>query len=111
MNIARKIFNNQHTTTEIIDLFRKRYYIDKKDPTFCWLCLNEVEDYYIFLRDCQLAGKWSVVKNESGFDITIDNEENAVLVNGIKKWVLHRRMRQPACNSIDKITTYRIHKF
>ena len=24
-------------------------------------------------------------KNESGFDITIDNEENAVLVNGIKK--------------------------
>ena len=57
MNIARKIFDNQHTTTEIIDLFGKRYYIDKKDPTFCRLCLNEVGDYYIFLRDCQLAGK------------------------------------------------------
>ena len=27
-----------------------------------------------------------------GFDITIDNIENAVLVEEMKKWVLHRKI-------------------
>ena len=31
MNIARQIFNNQHCTTELINLFEKRYKIDEND--------------------------------------------------------------------------------
>ena len=50
MNIARQIFNNQHCTTELTDLFAKIYKINETDHVFCWLCLNEVGDYYLFLR-------------------------------------------------------------
>ena len=35
MNIARQIFNNQHCTTDLIDLFGKRYKINEHDKTFC----------------------------------------------------------------------------
>ena len=56
--------------------------------------LKEVSNYYLFLRICELASKCSVVKNDRGFDITIDNQENEALVNDMKKWVLHRRVRQ-----------------
>ena len=31
MNIARQIFNNQHLTTDLINLFEKRYKINEKD--------------------------------------------------------------------------------
>ena len=31
MNIARQIFNNQHCTTELINLIEKRYKIDEND--------------------------------------------------------------------------------
>ena len=48
MNIARQVFNNQHSTTKIIDLFGKRYKIDENDKVFCWLCLNEISDYHFF---------------------------------------------------------------
>ena len=37
MNIVRRIFNNQHCTTELIDLFAKRYKTNEKDHVFCWL--------------------------------------------------------------------------
>ena len=31
MNIARHIFNNQHLTTDLINLLGKRYKVNKKD--------------------------------------------------------------------------------
>ena len=34
MNIARQIFNNQHLTSDLIDLFGKRYKINENDKTF-----------------------------------------------------------------------------
>ena len=52
--------------------------------------LNEVGDYYLFLRVCELANHCCVV--ETTFDITTDVRENAVLINDMKKWVLNRRM-------------------
>ena len=73
--------------------------------------LKEVSNYYLFLRICELASKCSVVKNDRGFDITIDNQENEALFNDMKKWVLHRRVRQTVFNPYDKITTYRVYKF
>ena len=91
MNIARQIFNNQHCTTELIDLFAKRYKINEKD-VFHSLCLNEVGDYYLFLRVCELAKHCCVMKNDKGFDITVDVRENTVLVNDMKKWVINTRM-------------------
>ena len=47
-----------------------------------------------------------------GFDITIDNIENAVLVEEMKKWVLHRKIN--ICqnyNPNDKISTSSIYRF
>ena len=38
MDLARQIFNSLHSTTDLIDLFGKRYKIDENDQTFCWLC-------------------------------------------------------------------------
>ena len=32
------------------------------------------------------------MKNDKGFDITVDVSENLVLVNDMKKWVINRRM-------------------
>ena len=34
MDIAKKIFNDQHNTSDLIDLFGKRYKIDRHDETF-----------------------------------------------------------------------------
>ena len=85
MNIARQIFNNQHCTTELIDLFAKIYKINEKDHLFCLLCLNEVGYYYLFLRVCELANHCCAVKTDKGFDITVDVSENVVLINDMKK--------------------------
>ena len=71
MNISRQIFNNQHCTTELIDLFAKRYNINEKDYVFCGLCLNEVGDYYLFLRVWELSNHCCVLKNDKGFDIQL----------------------------------------
>ena len=92
MNIVRRIFNNQHCTTELIDLFAKRYKINEKDHVFHWLGLNEVGDYYLFLRVCESENHCCVMKNDKGFDITVDVSENSVLVNDMKKWVINKRM-------------------
>ena len=69
MDAARQIFNSQHSTTDLIDLFWKRYKIDENDQTFRWLGLNEVSNYLTFLRICELANHCCVIKNERGFDI------------------------------------------
>ena len=53
--------------------------------------INEVDPYLVFLKVCETIDKCSVVKNNKGFDITIDNIENAVLVEDMKKWGLYQR--------------------
>ena len=69
MDVPRQIFNSQHSITDLIDLFWKRYKIDENDQTFHCLCLNEVSNYLTFLRICELANHCCVIKNEREFDI------------------------------------------
>ena len=52
MDIARRLFNDQHPTTSLIDLFGKRYKIDENDKVFRWLCLNKASNYLTYLRIC-----------------------------------------------------------
>ena len=74
--------------------------------------INKVDPYLVFFRICQLAKNSAVVKNGRGFDITVDNIENAFLVEDMKKWVLHRRVNERQCyNPNDRISTYRIYRF
>ena len=84
MNIARQIFNNQHCTTAFIDLFARIYKTNEKDHVFHWLCLSKVGDYYLFLRVCELANHFCVMKNDKCFDIAVNVSENAGLVNDMK---------------------------
>ena len=91
MNIARQIFNNQHCTTELIDFFTKKYKINDKDHVFCWLCLNEIGNYYLFLGICELANHCCVVKTGKGFDFTGDVRKNAVLIDNMNIWMLNRK--------------------
>ena len=97
-----------------IDLFAKRYKINEKD-VFHPLRLNEICDYYLFLRVCELANHCCVVKTDKGFDIRVDVTENAVLINDMKKWVLNRRMiKRDSPNGYDpneNISSYRIYTF
>ena len=73
--------------------------------------INQVDAYLVFVRVCELIDECSVVKNK-GFDIAIDNIENAVLVEDMKKWVLHRIVNERQCyNPNDRISTYRIYRF
>ena len=74
--------------------------------------INKVDPYLVFLRVCELIHKCSVITNNKGFDITINNIEHAVLVEDMKKWVLHRRVNERQCyNPNDRISTYRIYRF
>ena len=84
MEVARQIFNSQHSTTDLIDLFGKRCKIDENDQTLCWLCLNEVSNYLTFLRICELANHCCIIKNERRFDIRVDIKENQILVSDIR---------------------------
>ena len=94
MNVAKEIFNNLHTSADLLDSFGKRYQINENDHTYRLLMINEVDPYLVFLRICQLAKKCAAVKNGRVFDITVDNTENAFLVEEMKKWVLHRRVNE-----------------
>ena len=112
MNVAKEIFNNLHISTDLIDSFGKRYQINENDHTYCWLMINEVDPYLVFFSICQLAKNSAAVRNRRGFDITVDNIENAFLVEDMKKWVLHRRVNErQSYNPNDKISTYRIYRF
>ena len=74
--------------------------------------INEVASYLVFLRICQFVNKCAVIKNDIGFDITVDNLENAVLVEDMKKWILHKKVNiRQNYNANDKISTYRIYRF
>ena len=111
MGIAREFFK-VGTTTDLIDSFGKCYKINKNDHTFLCLMINECDPYLVFLRVCGLCNKCSILRNDKGFDITIDNIENAVLVEDMKKWVLHRKVNvRQNYNPNDKISTYRIYRF
>ena len=100
---------------ELIDLFAKRYKINKNYHVFCWLCLNEIGHHYLFLSVCELVNHCCVVKTDQGFDITVDVKKNAVLINNMKKCVLNRRMiKKDSPNGYDPnehISSYRIYKF
>ena len=113
MDFARKVLDsNVQTTTDLTDSFAKRYKINENDHNFNWLMINEVDPYLVFPRVCQLVNKCTVIKNDRGFDIAIDNIENAVLVEEMKKWVLHRKIN--ICqnyNPNDKISTSSIYRF
>ena len=115
MNISRQIFNNQHCTTELIDLFAKKYKINEKDHVSYWLCLKKIGDYYLYLRVCELANHCCVVKTNKGFDIKVDLRKNAVLINDMNKWVLYRRMiKRGSPNGYDpneNFSSYRIYKY
>ena len=53
-----------------------------------------------------------VVKKGRGFNITVDNTENAFLVEDMKKWVLHRKVDfNQYYNPNDTISTYKIYRF
>ena len=74
--------------------------------------INEVDPYLVFLRVCELVDKCSVVKIEKGLGIRIDHILNAVLVEDMKKWVLHRKVNiHQNYDPNDKISTYRIYRF
>ena len=77
-NWNKKIYlqSNLYTRTDLIDLFGKCYQINENDQTFGWLMINEVDPYLVFLKVCETIDKCSVIKNNKGFDITIDNIEN-----------------------------------
>ena len=62
MNVTKEIFNNLHTSADLIDSFGKRYQINENDHTYRWLMINEVDPYLVFLRIFQLAKTCAVVK-------------------------------------------------
>ena len=111
MDVARKVFNSQHCTTYLIDLFGKRYNIDERDQTFRWLCLNEVDNYLTLKRICEL-GKHCSYKSEKGYDIKVDIKENENLVCDIRNWLLTRKLERSyyMCGSIENICSFRIYK-
>ena len=94
----------------MIDLFGKSNKIDENDKTFWWLCLNGINDYFAFLRICELANHCCVIKNERGFDIKIDIEGNKILVNDIRNYLLTRKIHVGNCRTIEKICMFRIYK-
>ena len=113
MNVARQIFNSQHSTTDLIDLFGKRCKIDESGQTFQWLCLNEVSNYLTFKRICELAKHCCVVANERGCDVSVDIKENKNLVNDIRSWLLTRKLEDRfsnMCGTIENICMFRIYK-
>ena len=65
-----------------------------------------------FLRICELANHCCVIKNERGFNIRIDIEENKILVNNIKNYFLTRKIQDHVghCRTIEKIYMFRIYK-
>ena len=112
MNVAKEIFNNLHTSADLIDSSGKRYQVNENDHTYWWLIIKEVDPYLVFFTICQLAKKCAVVKNGRGFDITVDNTDNSFLAEGMEKWVLHRKVNfNRYYNPNDKISTYKIYRF
>ena len=103
MDIARRLFNDQHPTTSLIDLFGKRYKIDENDKVFRWLCLNKASNYLTYMRICKLADHCCVTKSDRGFDIKVDMNENPILVKDIRDWLLTRKIKDRYGNDFGTI--------
>ena len=113
MDIARRLFTDQHPTTSLIDLFGKRYKIDENDKVFRWLCLNKASNYLTYMRICELADHCCVTKSDRGFDIKVDMNENPILVKDIREWLLTREIKDRYANdfgTIENICSFRIYK-
>ena len=112
MDIARRLFNDQHPTRSLIGLFGKRYKIDENDKLFQWLCLSKASNYLIYMRICKLADHCCVTKPAEGFDIKVDMSENPILVNNIREWLLTRKIKDRYGNDFGTIEnqTFRIYK-
>ena len=113
MDVARQVFNCEHSTTDLVDLFGKRYKIDENDQTFRWLCLNEVSNYLTFKRICELAKHCCVIANERRFDLRVDIKENKNLANDIRSWLLTRKLEdhfRDMCGTIKIICMFRIYE-
>ena len=93
MDLARRLFNDQHPTTSLIDLFGKRYKIDENDKVFWWLCLNLASNSLTYMRICELANHCCIMKYDRGFDIKVDMNENPILVKDIREWLLTRKIK------------------
>ena len=111
MSFLKKLFNDQHSENEIINLLGKRYDINERDDVFRWLCSNKVGDYCIFLRICELASNCCDKKHEKGFDIIVNIEKNKVLIDNIYKWVLRRQIHKMSYSNTERILFYRIYHF
>ena len=74
--------------------------------------IKEVDPYLVFLRVCELVNECAIVRNGKGFDIRIGNIINVVLVEDMKKWVLHRKVNiRQNYHPNDTVSTYRIYRF
>ena len=111
MSFVKKLFNDQHSENEIINLSGKRYDINERDDVFHWFCSNMVGDYCILLRICELASNCCDKKHEKGFDIIVNIEKNKELIDNIYKWVLSRRIHKMSYSNTEKISSYRIYHF
>lgn len=113
MEELKKFFSmasNQETTFYLIG---KRYNIDQNDEIFRCLYLNNVDDYLFFKRVCELNKSCVIVEKEGGcFDIKIEMYDNSVLLDGIKKEMLTRKVvdKTSVYDSIEHICTFRIYK-
>ena len=113
MDIARCLFNNQHPTASLINLFGKRYKTDENDKVFQWLCLNKASNYLTYIRICELADHCCVIKSDRSVDIKVDMNENPILVKDIRECLLTRRIKDRYGNdfgTIENISSFRIYK-
>ena len=113
MDIARRLFNDQHPTTSLIGLFVKRYKIDENDKVFQWLRLNKASNYLTYMRICKLADHCCVIKSDRGFDIKVDMTEKPMLVKDIREWLLTRKIKDRNGNdfgTIENISSFTIYK-
>ena len=94
MYITRRLFNDQHRTTSLIDLFGKRH---KR------LCLSKASNYLNCMRICELADHCCVIKSDRGFDINVDMNKNPILVKNIREWLLTRKIKDRYSNDFGTI--------
>ena len=65
------------------------------------------------MRICKLADPCCVTKSDRGFDIKVDMNENPILVNNIREWLLTRKIKDRYSNdfgTIENICLFKIYK-
>ena len=66
------------------------------------------------MRICELADHCCVTKSDRGFDIKVDMNENPILVNNIREWLLTRKIKDRYSNdfgTIENICLFKIYKW